>query len=110
VRRMKTSREFRGEQHLWEVEVRVGEEWKGAAGTEEGDAGDLDAMTAGRSRGVGLQWRGAELEKGSALDEADSAGEDEQLEQQGRAQGAPGLRVHGCWPSRGVGHGDCRRP
>jgi hypothetical protein len=92
----KTSREFHGEQHLWEVEVRVGEEWRGAAGTKEGDTGDLDAMTAGRSRGVGLQWRGAELEKGSALEEADSAGEDEQPEQQGRAQGAPSLGVHGC--------------
>ena len=63
----------------------MGEEWRGAAGTEEGDAGDLDAMTAGRSRGVGLQGRGAELEKGSALEEADGVGEDEQPEQQGRS-------------------------
>jgi hypothetical protein len=48
--------------------------------------------------------------KGSALEEADRAGEDEQPEQQGRAQGAPGLGVHGCWPTRGVDHGDCRWP
>jgi hypothetical protein len=24
-----------------------------------------------------------------------------------RTQGRRGLGVHGCWPSRGVGHGDC---
>jgi hypothetical protein len=94
--------------------------------TQEGapSTGNFGCPGGWPSGGIGLQQRARAREgqrsdhgcwrrrarKGPTLEEADGVGEDEQPEQQGRAQGAPGLGVHGCWPSRGVDHGDCRRP
>jgi hypothetical protein len=44
---------------------------------------------------------GAEMERGRRWRRPTALGKTSNRSEQGRALGAPGLGVHGCWPSRG---------
>jgi hypothetical protein len=63
----------------------------------------------GRRNGA-MAAGGAELERGQRWRRLTTPRKTSNRSKQGRAQGAPGLGIHGYWPSRGIGHGDCWRP
>jgi hypothetical protein len=77
---------------------------------EEGRSACLLEEEEGGGGNGAMAARGAELERGRRWRRLTAPGKTGNRSMQGRAQGAPGQGVHGCWPSRGVDHGDCWRP